>query len=101
MVGQSLARRDHDRFTGVNSHRVHVLHVADRHTVVVGIPHDFVLDLFPAAQALLDEHLRRVGERRPRALLEGLRIRAHTGPQSAQGIRDTQHDRVADGFGSL
>jgi len=56
-VVQRLRRGDHDRFTGVNPHRVEVLHVADGDAVVPPVAHDLVLDLLPASQVLLDQDL--------------------------------------------
>ena len=55
---QRLRRRDDDRLAGVDPQRIEVLHVADGDAVVARVAHDFVLDLLPAAQALLDQHLR-------------------------------------------
>ena len=57
LVGQRLARRDHDAVAGVNAHRVDVLHVADGDAVVRAVAHHLVLDLLPADERLLDEHL--------------------------------------------
>ena len=57
LVGQRLARRDDDAVAGVHAHRVEVLHVADRDAVVGAVAHHLVLDLFPAEQAALDQHL--------------------------------------------
>ncbi len=56
-VVESLRGRNDDRLARVDPHRIHVFHVAHRDAVVAPVPHDFVLDLLPAAQALLDEHL--------------------------------------------
>ena len=56
-VGQRLGGRDHDRVAGVDAHRVEVLHVADRDAGVGGVAHHLVLDLFPALQGALQQHL--------------------------------------------
>ena len=56
-VGKGLAGRDHDRVPGVDSHGVQVLHVADREAGVLGVPHHLVLDLLPAQQGPLHQHL--------------------------------------------
>ncbi len=52
-VGERLARRHHDAVTGVHAHRIEVLHIAYGDAGVVGVPHDLVLDLFPAGQRAL------------------------------------------------
>ena len=56
-VGEGLAGRDDDAVAGVDAHRVEVFHVADGDAVIGGVAHDLVLDFFPAAHALLDQHL--------------------------------------------
>jgi hypothetical protein len=56
-VRQRLRRRDGDRVPGVDAHRVEVLDRADDDDVVFEVPHDLELELLPAEQGLLDEHL--------------------------------------------
>ena len=80
LVVQGLRGRDDDRLARVDAHRVEVLHVADRDAVVPRVADDLVLDLLPAAQALLDQHLdlrrrTRLGESRRRARLGFRRCR--------------------------
>ena len=67
-VRQCLARRDDDALAGVDPHRIEVLHVADGDAVVEAVADDLVLDLLPAFQILLDQHLAAVGQRLVRAL---------------------------------
>ena len=62
-VRQRLRRRNDDRVARVHAERVEVLHVAHGETVVLAVAHDLVLDLLPAAQVLVDQNLRRDGER--------------------------------------
>ena len=50
-------------FTCVYAQGIEVLHVADSDAVVGRVPHHLVLDLLPAEQRLLDQHLRRHGQR--------------------------------------
>ena len=57
VVRQRLRRSDDDGIARVDADRVEVLHVADGDAVVVAVAHDLVLDLFPAGDAALDEHL--------------------------------------------
>src|SRR5438093_12794514 len=56
-VAERLGRRDHDRFAGVDAHRIEVLHAANRDAVVPTVPHHFVLEFLPAEDGLLHEHL--------------------------------------------
>ena len=57
LVVERLARGHDDGLARVDAHRVEVLHVADGDAVVAPVAHHLVLDLLPAAQALLDQHL--------------------------------------------
>jgi hypothetical protein len=57
VVVERLRRRDHDGLARVDAHRVEVLHVADGDAVVAEVAHHLVLDLLPALEVLLDEHL--------------------------------------------
>ena len=57
LVGEGHLRRDGDRVAGVDAHRVEVLDRADDHDVVGAVADDLELELVPAAQGLLDEHL--------------------------------------------
>ncbi len=56
-VGQRLDRRDHDRVAGVHAHRIQVLHAADGDRRVDGVAQHLELDLVPAQQRTLDQHL--------------------------------------------
>ena len=64
LVGQRHLRRDGDGVAGVDAHRVEVLDRADDDDVVEPVADDLELELVPAADRLLDEHLadRRLGE---------------------------------------
>ena len=57
LVGQRHLRRDGDGVAGVDAHRVEVLDRADDDDVVARVAHDLELELVPADQRLLDEHL--------------------------------------------
>ena len=100
LVVQRLRRRHHQGLPGVDPHRVHVLHVADGDAVVLPVAHHLVLDFLPAAEGLLDEHLRLlrvvgpedVGER---GLEFGLRL-DDGAPLAAQREADAQHQRQPD-----
>ena len=97
VVVQRLRRRDDDRLARVDAHRVEVLHVADGDAVVAAVAHDLVLDLLPAAQALLDQHLRHAaGERAAQRGVElGLGL-DDAAALAAEREAAAQHDREAD-----
>ena len=57
LVGERHLRRDRDRVAGVDAHRVEVLDRADDHDVVCAVADHLELELVPAADRLLDEHL--------------------------------------------
>src|SRR5919198_4253403 len=57
LVAERLRGRDDDRIPRMHAHRVEVLHVADGDGGVARVAHDLVLDLLPAGEAALDEHL--------------------------------------------
>ena len=59
LVGESLRRRHRDRVAGVDAHRIEILDRADDDAIVFLVAHDFHLELFPAAQRLLDQELAR------------------------------------------
>ena len=56
-VRQGLDRRHHDRVAGVYAHRIKVLHAADGDGRVGGVPQHLELDLVPAQQRALHQHL--------------------------------------------
>jgi len=100
LVVQRLRRRHHQGLPGVDPHRIHVFHVADRDAVVLPVAHHLVLDFLPAAEGLLDEDLgllrvvgpEDVGER---GLELGLRV-DDGAPLAAEGEADAQHQREPD-----
>ncbi len=57
LVAQGLAGRHHYAVARVHPHRVDVLHVADGDAVVGAVAHHLVLELLPAEEAALDQHL--------------------------------------------
>ena len=57
LVGEGHLRRDGDRVAGVDAHRVEVLDRADDDDVVAPVADHLELELVPALDRLLDEHL--------------------------------------------
>ena len=57
LVRQRHLRRHRDRVARVHAHRIEVLDRAHDHDVVRAIAHDLELELVPAADGILDEHL--------------------------------------------
>ncbi len=100
-VGKGLRRGNHNGFARVDAQRVEVFHVADRDTVVVTVAHHLVLDLFPTTQRLLDQHLRRERERFLCQRIQFFLVVTETGTESAQGVRCTDDDGIAQVLGGL
>ncbi len=103
LVGERHLRRDRDRVARVHAHRVEVLDRADDHDVVVAVADHLELELVPAREVLLDEHLadrtlvERLVERR-RKLLGRERDPAAV---AAERERRAQHDREREAFRQL
>src|SRR5207237_1131156 len=57
LVAERHLRRDRDRVARVHAHRVDVLDRADDDDVVLAVAHDLELELVPAEDGFLDEHL--------------------------------------------
>ena len=98
LVVERLRRRHDDGLARVDAHRVEVLHVADGDAVVAPVAHDLVLDLLPAAQALLDQHLgHAAGEGAARAPASRSASRLDDAAAlAAQREAPAQHHREAD-----
>ena len=97
LVVQRLPRGHDDGLARMDAHRVEVFHVADSDAVVAPVPHDLVFDLFPAPQALLDQHLGHAAcEGAAQRLVEvGLALH-DAATQSAQGEAAAHHHGEAD-----
>ncbi len=94
-VRKGLAGGDDDALARVDAERVEVLHVAHRDAVVVPVAHDFVFDLFPAPQALFDQHLRGEGKGLLHQGVELLLVVAEAAAEASQRVGGTYDDGVA------
>ena len=78
--------------------RIHVLHIADRDHVTGNIPHDLVLDFFPASDRALHKHL--VDTREPEPALKevpaGVFIFRDSATRTAEGVGRPKDDRISD-----
>ena len=97
LVGERHLRRDRHRVAGVDAHRVDVLDRADDDGVVRAVAHQLELELVPAEQRLLDQHLadRALGERalqQPLELLLGSRGAAAVPAERERGPQDDRRD---------
>ena len=96
-IGERLRRRDDHRIAGVHAHGIEVLHVADGDARPRRVADDLVLDLAPAGDRALDEHL--ADRRRRKAREHGLRVAllgfAETATGAAERERGTHHQRQA------
>ena len=97
-IGQGLRRADDYGVTGVNAHRVQILHVADGDGGVIGIAHDFVLDFLIALNALFHKNLMNRGEDKGifHDFPELFFIARETAAGAAQGKGGPKNHRVSD-----
>ncbi len=97
LVCQGLHRGHDNGVTCVDAHRVHVFHVADHDCVVVGIPHDFVLDFLVPRNGALDQTLVHRGDFQPgfRDPPQFFLIVRKTATGAAQRVGRTHHHRIA------
>ena len=102
-VVQRLRRRHDDRLARVDPHGIEVLHVAHGDAVVGRVTDDLVLDLLPAAQALLDQHLwRTAGEGPPQCRLQiSAGLLDDAAALAAEREAAAQHDGQAEAQGGL
>ncbi len=99
--GEAHCRSDYDGVTGVDAHRVHVLHGADGDGVAHAVPDDLELDLLPAGDALFNQDLG--NGRQTQTILSDLMEFFHGGGNTAAGTAHgegrTDDDRQADLLG--
>ena len=100
IVRQRLRRRHHDTLARVNAQRVEILHVAHRYAVVICVADNLVLNLFPALERLLHQHLRRKSQSLGHKGAELLVVIAETAAETAQSISGTNTDRVTQTSGN-
>ena len=62
LISQGLGGSHHNTVPGMYPHRVNILHIADSDTVSGAVPHDLVLDLLPARDTALHQHLSHPGQ---------------------------------------
>ena len=87
----------------MDAHGVDVLHGADGDDVAGGVPHDLELDLLPAGDAPLDEHLAHPGQVDAPVgdLPQGGLVVGDAAAGAPQGIGGPDDDRIADAPGEL
>ena len=83
----------------MHTQRVEVLHVAHRDAIVAAVANDLVLDLLPAAQVLVDEHLLRDREGLGALLAQLLFCIGEPRTQPAQGKGCSHEHWKADFLG--
>ncbi len=98
LVRQRLRRGHGDGVAGMHAHRIEVLDRADDDAVVLAVAHHLHLELFPAEQGLLDQHLggRRQVEAAVDDLLELLDVVGHAAAGAAHGEAGADDHRIAD-----
>ena len=82
----------------MDAYGVDVLHGTDRNHVSGGVPHDLELDLLPAGNAPLDQHLAHPAEVNSAVgdLLQGALVVGDAAASAAQGVGRADDDRIAD-----
>ncbi len=96
-IGEGHHRRHGDRVTGVDPHRVEILDRAHHDGVAHRVPHHLQLELLPAGDRLLDQHL---ADRRGVETCGGdpaqlLRPGGETGSPAAEDVVGPHHHRIA------
>ena len=82
----------------MHAHGIDVFHVADRDAVSRAVAHHLILDLLPAGDAALHQHLAHTGEAQAvcQDLLQLHLVMGDAAAASAQRIGGSQHHRIAD-----
>ncbi len=82
----------------MDAHWIDVFHVADRDAIVSLVPHNFVFNLFPVVQVLLNENLPydTLGEGRFRSFLHLLFVPEDCGAFPSEGICDPEDYGIAN-----
>lgn len=124
IISQRLGRRDDDRIPGVRSERIKVLHVAANDSVLNGqkkdvrhpgqttrplqwptyissISNNFVLDLLPAFQRLLNQHLRTQSQRLGRQVSKLILVVGESRSKTSEREGRSEDDGVTDHSRSL
>ena len=103
LIGQGLGGGNDDGVTGVDTHRVDVLHGTDGDDVSGSVPHDFKFDFLPARDTALDQHLSypRKGDAPVSDLLQGGPVVCNTTACSAQCIGRAYNDGITYTFSKL
>ena len=96
-VGEGLLGCYDDRFSGVNSHRVDVLHRADDDRVISGVAHHFVLVFLPAEDAHFNQNLADSRMQNPltRNLHQLPHVMRRASAQTPQSVGRTDEQREA------
>ena len=102
-IAKGLGRCYDDTVSGVHADRVDVFHVADGDAVAGTIPHDFVLDLFPAGDAAFYQNLSYSGQTQTifEDFYEFFVVMGDSAAASAEGVCRTQYYRVSDDLGKF
>jgi hypothetical protein len=85
----------------VNTEGVEVLHVANSDTVVGSVTDDFVLNLLPALERLLDQNLGGEREGARRQIAELIGVGSEAGAQTTESVGRADNDGVTNLLGGL
>src|SRR3989338_2501543 len=85
----------------MNSHRVNILHVADRNNVPKLIPHNLIFYFFEMVKILLNQHLRAYGEGPTYNLFQFVFVFRYAGLLSTERKSRTNHKWITNFFGNF
>ena len=98
LVAQGLGRSYNDAVAGVYAYRVDIFHVTYGDAVAGAVPHNLILDLFPACNAALHQNLAHTGkpETVGQNLLQLTLVVGDSAAAATQGVSRTKNHRVSN-----
>ena len=97
LIPQCLGRRHYNTVSGMYTHRVNILHIADCDTVACTIPHHLIFNFFPAGNTPLHQYLAHSGQAQPvcQNFLQFYLVVRDTAAAASQRISRAQYHRIA------
>ena len=95
VVGKGLRRSHYNAFSGMDSQRVEVFHIADRDTVVKPVADYFIFYFLPSLQRFFNQNLWGEGKCLCSKFLQFRVIVAESAAQAAQGVGCANDYRIA------
>ncbi len=97
-VSHSLAWRNNNRITSVDTHGIKILHITHCEAVVVVVTHDFIFDFFPVTNIFFDENLvnAALGDADGGDFFKFLLVVSYACAFAPECVCDSDHDGVTD-----